>query len=70
MLSGCNYDITPLHWAASEHQRNVEILQYLISQRADLNAKRYDGLTPLDVADTDEKREILRAAGARLSSEL
>jgi len=53
---------TPLHQAAG-YNSNVEILKYLISCGADVNAKYNDGKTPLDLADTEEKRHILREAG-------
>jgi len=35
---------------------------YLISQGADVNAKDNEGKTPLDCADTEEKKEVLRKA--------
>jgi len=52
---------TPLHAAASENP-NVEVLKCLIAQGADVYAKDDKGKTPLDVADTDEKKQILREA--------
>ncbi|MDR0609809.1 MAG: ankyrin repeat domain-containing protein [Planctomycetaceae bacterium] len=55
---------TPLHLAAF-YNRNVEVLQYLISQGIDVNAKDNDGKTPLNLANTDEKKKILRDAGGR-----
>ena len=55
---------TPLHQAAG-YNSNVEILKYLISQGADVNAKYNNGKTPLDLADTEEKKSILREVGRR-----
>jgi len=57
------YGNTPLHVAA-EFNSNVEVLKYLVSQGADVQAKNNDGIAPLDFADTDEKKSILREAGA------
>ncbi|MDR0327164.1 MAG: ankyrin repeat domain-containing protein [Planctomycetaceae bacterium] len=53
---------TPLHEAVLRDP-NVESVKFLISQGADVNAKDHDGKTPLDVANTEEKKAILRAAG-------
>jgi len=44
-------------------------LEYLISEGADVNAKT-DGSTPLDVADTEKKKAIIRAAGGKSGREL
>ena len=52
---------TPLHGAAHNNS-NVEVLKYLISQGTDVNARTGEGKTPLDAADTDEKKHILREA--------
>jgi hypothetical protein len=49
----------PLHIAASNHS-NAEVLKYLISVGADVNVKNKSGKTPLDVANTEEKKRILR----------
>jgi ankyrin repeat protein len=58
----------PLHEAAA-HNSNVEVLRYLVSvPGADVNARNHwEGKqqTPLDLADTEEKKSILRAAGGR-----
>ena len=58
-------NLTPLHRAA-ESNRDVEVLKYLISQGADVNVKAKTGglfkKTPLQVADTEEKKRILRDA--------
>jgi hypothetical protein len=50
---------TPLHFAA-EFNSDAEILQYLITQEADVNAKGNNGLKPLDVTNTEEKKQIFR----------
>jgi ankyrin repeat protein len=57
------YGKTPLHYAA-RYNSNVDVLKYLIEKGADINAKDYNGKTPLDVANTKEKKQILRHAGA------
>ena len=63
---------TPLHFAArNRYSSNVEALRYLISvQDADINVRDSQGRTPLDSADTEAKREILRTAGGKSGSEL
>ena len=50
---------TPLYQAVIALHDGVEVLQYLISQGADVNAKR-----PLSVANTEERKRILREAMA------
>lgn len=52
---------TALHEAA-KNNRNTDILKYLISQGANIHAKNKDDKTPLDLADTEEKKAILREA--------
>jgi len=59
-----NNGITALHTAAGNNP-NVEALKCLISIGADVNAKVGNGLTPLDLADTEEKKQILREAMQR-----
>ena len=54
---------TPLHYAASNP--NIEALKYLVSQHANVHVRDRDGKTPLDVADTEEKKRILREAMAK-----
>lgn len=41
---------TPLHYAAAKDNSNVEVLKYLVSQGADVNAKSNSGKTPLHIA--------------------
>ena len=52
---------TPLHLAA-HFNPNVAALRYLLSRRADVDAKNNFGSTPYDVADTEEKKAILRSS--------
>jgi ankyrin repeat protein len=56
------FGTTPLHHAGLNP--NVEILKYLITKGADVNAN-VNGLTPLHTASTEEKKQILRKAGAK-----
>jgi ankyrin repeat protein len=51
---------TPLHLAA-QWSFDTAVLRYIISQ-SDMNAQNNDGMTPLDVANTEEKKSILREA--------
>ena len=52
---------TPLHYAAA-YNSNVEILRHLIESGAYVTAENADGNMPFDLADTEEKRTILREA--------
>jgi len=54
---------TALHGAAS-HNSNVDVLRYLISQQADISTRDNKGNTPLEIANTEEKKRILREAMA------
>jgi ankyrin repeat protein/uncharacterized protein YegL len=56
-----------LHYAA-KFNSNVDILKYLISQGSNVNAKNNHGKTPLDVANTEEKKQILINAGAKIAT--
>ena len=60
--------LTPLHIAAAKNP-DIKVLKFLIKQGADVNARFNDhgrlGKTPQEVADTEEKKTILRAAGAK-----
>ena len=61
---------TPLHQAAASENtadvaKRVEIAKFLIFQGAEVNVKNDKGETPLGVANTEEMRAILRAAGGR-----
>ena len=53
---------TPLHHAAWDNP-NVAVLEYLISQGANVHAKDKEGLRPLDlVVGNKEKKRVLRDA--------
>jgi len=54
-------DETPLHWAAA-FSDTMGILKYLVSIGANVNIKNKQGKTPLDIANTEEKKHILREA--------
>jgi ankyrin repeat protein len=60
---------TPLHSAAAVNP-DVAVVRYLIAQKADVKARNNDRKTPLDVANTDEKRSIIfeEITGFRKSS--
>jgi len=58
-----NSGATPLYDAARSTTSNVEVLKCLISLGADVNAADKYGKTPLDIAGTEEKKAIIRAAG-------
>ena len=55
---------TPLHYAA-ESNSNVELLKYLLEQGADVNARTNMGFTPMERANTDEKKRVLSETMAR-----
>jgi ankyrin repeat protein len=60
-----SYNETPLHLAA-EKNPNIDVLKYLISQGADVNAKtELLDQTPLDLANSEEKKKVLRDAGGK-----
>jgi ankyrin repeat protein len=77
---------TPLHFAANMNTFNADAFRYLasvadVNARSNITINRTKenpnpptisskGNTPLDAANTDAKREILRAAGGKLASEL
>ena len=56
-----NFCCTPLHAAASVNP-NVEVMKCLIAHGANVHATDGEGKTPMDIADTEEKKHILRAA--------
>ena len=59
---------TPLFLAA-QYNPNVDVMKTLIENGAEVNAKNYKGETPLDHADSEEKKNILRAAGGKTGEE-
>ncbi|MEJ2703606.1 MAG: transglutaminase domain-containing protein, partial [Sedimentisphaerales bacterium] len=63
------YDWTPLHFAAQAGQ--TDIVEYLITNGADVNAKSIQGETPLQLAANNDHKEIMRlliANGAEVST--
>lgn len=64
-----NINDTPLHCAVRLNQ-DIEVVKYLIEKGANVNAQDDNGKTPFDVADTDEKKTILREAGGKTEYEL
>ena len=42
-----------------------EIVKYLVKNGADINIKNNDGKTALDLADSEEIKEVLRKTGAK-----
>ena len=55
-----------LHLACSHKQ--VEVVSYLVENRADINAKNEKGRTPLDIAITAKQRKttsLLKSMGAQ-----
>jgi len=55
---------TPLHLAV-EFRVHKEIVELLIAEGADVNAKTNDGWTPLDLADDKETADLLRKHGGK-----
>ena len=49
-------DLIPLHWAS----RSGDVVKYLVFKGANKNVKNRDGVTPYDLADNDEMRNILK----------
>lgn len=64
-----NYGRTALHWAAYTHGADKAV-GVLIDAGAKLDATDNEGRTPLDLASTEDSRQLLRAAGAKRSREL
>ena len=46
------FNWTPLHYAAENG--HLSVVEYLVNQKADINAKEKDGKTPLGLASVDE----------------
>ena len=60
---------TPLHFA-SKYNPNADVLTYLLSQGANVNARASNGFTPLNLANFGAKVDILWINGGRRSNEL
>jgi len=59
----------PLHFAALDGHN--EIVELLIAKGADVNAKGWDGRTPLDYAiRKEETKDLLRKHGGKTGEEL
>ena len=48
--------MTPLHFAAQNG--HLSVVEYLVNQKADLNAKNNKGYTPLSLANERRKMEV------------
>ena len=48
--------MTPLHWAASNG--SLSVVEYLVNQKANINAKDDDGKTPLRLASENKNKRI------------
>ncbi len=62
------YQMTPVHMAT--HYNHPEILKLLIDKGGKVNLKLSNGSTAIDLAKSDEIKEILKKAGAKSSLEL
>ena len=65
------YGGMPLHWAA--YRGRNEVVEFLIAEGADVNAKNQAGATPLDKAiekNRDETVSLLREHGGKTGAEL
>ena len=49
----------------ASYNRHLKIVKFLIENGADVNIKNNDGKTALDLAKTEEIKEVLRKAGAK-----
>jgi len=52
---------TPLHYAAANGHQGV--VEYLVNQKVDINAKNKDGNTPLEIASKSNVVEFLKSKG-------
>jgi len=48
--------MTPLHFAAQNGY--LSVVEYLVNQKADINAKNMDGKTPLELAINNWKSNV------------
>jgi ankyrin repeat protein len=58
-----DYGATALHWAAAKG--NVDLVSFLVSAGADLNAKNKAGETPLGVAERARRQPVIDALSSR-----
>lgn len=66
-------DDTPLHYAVVSNTSSKEVVEFLISKGADINAKNREGATPLDKAAAAGNREmflLLLKHGAEVNRDL
>ena len=63
-----SYGETSLHYAADKGHK--EIVELLIANGADVNAKLIYGTTPLDSTDKKQIRDLLRKQGGKTGDEL
>jgi len=55
--------MTPLHYAAQ--RGHLSVVEYLVNQKADINAKDIQGETPLGVARKSNVVEFLKSKGGK-----
>ncbi|MDQ7826235.1 MAG: ankyrin repeat domain-containing protein [Candidatus Eremiobacteraeota bacterium] len=62
---------TPLHWALTKPQDSIEIVEFLVSSGADINAKDNNNITPFSLAVAHSKKkcaDYLLSKGADINS--
>jgi len=52
------FNDTPLHLAA--YNGHLNVVEYLVNQRAEINLKNHDGKTPLILANKNQNKEIAK----------
>ncbi len=57
--------LTPLHLAVNPWNNNLELVQLLLDNKADVNARDNEGRTSLSIAEDEDIRSLLRKYGAK-----